>query len=107
MKAYNVAPFDQQLTLEDRLLEGNEKTLAQLRVFPGNVINLRVRDSFFPSVTAIACLLRGHRHLRLFCLSFLSFLASSFTLRPYALSRSCLPRRMHCLPRTQAPLSRS
>lgn len=45
MKIFQVAPFDQNLTLDGRLLEGNEKTLAQLQIFPLSVIELRVRIS--------------------------------------------------------------
>jgi hypothetical protein len=42
MKLFSVATFDQHLTINDRTLVGNDKTLAQLRVEPQSIITLKV-----------------------------------------------------------------
>lgn len=43
MDMFKIATFDQNLSLNGILLCDNEKTLAQLSVFPDSVIELRVR----------------------------------------------------------------
>lgn len=44
MNHFNVAPFDQHLSIDDRQLLNNEKTLAQLRVEPFTIITLKVDE---------------------------------------------------------------
>lgn len=40
-----MAPYDQHLSLDDVPLENNDKTLAQLNVYPGSLLMLRVSSS--------------------------------------------------------------
>lgn len=41
-KLFAIAPFDQKLTLDGRRLEGNDKTLAELLLYPNCTIHLQV-----------------------------------------------------------------
>lgn len=42
MKIFKIPPYDQNLSLNELQLEGNEKTLAELNIIPNSLICLRV-----------------------------------------------------------------
>lgn len=47
----SVATYDQKLTLNGVILDGYEKTLAELNVLPGSLIELRVSNKFLETLT--------------------------------------------------------
>lgn len=48
MHAFSVAPFDQNLSIDGKVLTDDSATLGTLGVIPESVILLKVRDGFLP-----------------------------------------------------------
>ena len=47
VKLFAIAPFDQILTLDGRQLEGDEKSLAELKLYPDCLLLLKVGYIFY------------------------------------------------------------
>lgn len=65
MHAFSVAPFDQNLSIDGKILSDDCATLGTLGVIPESVILLKVGDGSFPKESQKASTPCTHRRQRL------------------------------------------